>query len=46
MRGRGRHRLPGMEWISYGDERHCVGNVVNGTIIVLYGETAAPLNIA
>ena len=26
----GRHRLPVMEWISHGDERYSIGNIVNG----------------
>ena len=31
-----RHRLPIMEWISHGDKRYSMGNIVNGTIITLY----------
>ena len=27
-----------MECISHGDERHSMGNIVNGIVIVLYGD--------
>ena len=31
--GRGGHRLPVMELISHGDERHSIGDIVNGMVI-------------
>lgn len=37
MRRNGRYSLPVTEWITHGDKMHNIENIVNYTVIVLYG---------
>ena len=41
LKGSGTYRLPVMERKSHRDERYSTGNIVNGIVIVLYGEMVA-----
>ena len=38
VKGSRRYRFPVIEGISYRDRRHSIGNIVNDTVIVLYGD--------
>lgn len=38
VKGKRRYWLPGMEGITYRDERYREGNIVDDTIIILYGD--------
>ena len=37
VKGTGRYRLPGMDWISHRNKGHSTGNIDNDTVIVLQG---------